>query len=183
MKTKNQIRDWLAFNLMGRDLLFLTITSQYAVDREVFSSAIRIYLRKINRNVFGYRSKNQLCSVVIFEKNYRQGVHAHLILENPKSVVADRKFNIDDDIGEYLKKVWVKMRIGGKLVGQDCQNVTNLHGVLDYMTKTNFCPEFQDQIDINNLYLPINPKNNHFPLGIKNKVTRMIGESNPDLLS
>jgi hypothetical protein len=106
-----------------------------------------------------------------------------LILDNPKSVVSDRKFNMDVDIFEFLKTLWVKMRIGGKLVGQDCQVVTNLHGVLEYMTKTNFCPEFQDQIDINNLHLPINPKNNHFPLGIKNKVTRMIGESNPDLLS
>jgi hypothetical protein len=177
----NELTQWLMDGLQGRCLLFLTLTTPYEVRREDFSSAIRIYLRKIKRRTLGRRYEEYpLCSVVIFEKNFHQGIHSHIILENPYSVVNDKTFKSKLPISRLLKDEWVNMRIGGKLVGQDCQQIFDVFGVLGYMTKTNFCPEFLDQVDINNLYLSfLNPSsNNHFPDGITNKVKRMIGVTN-----
>jgi hypothetical protein len=181
-----ELTQWLKDELEGRSLLFLTLTTPYEVRKEDFSSAIRIYLRKIKRRTLGRGCEEYpLCSVVIFEKNFHQGIHSHIILENPYSVGIDKTFKSKLPISRLLKDEWVNMRIGGKLVGQDCQQVFDVFGVIGYMTKTNFCPEFLDQVDINNLYLPsINPSsNNHFPGGITNKVTRMIGVSNQESMS
>lgn len=181
----NELSKWLHSGLEGKNLLFLTLTTPYEVQREDYSAAIRIYLRKIKRRTLGRGYEEQpLCCVVIFEKNFHQGIHAHIILENPYSVGVGKTFKPKLPISRLLKEEWVNMRIGGKLVGQNCQQVFNVFGVIGYMTKTNFCPEFFDQIDINNLYLPLsNPfPNNHFPDGITNKVTRMIGVTNQEFI-
>ncbi len=174
-----ELTQWLKDELEGKSLLFLTLTTPYEVRREDFSSAIRIYLRKIKRRTLGRGYEEYpLCSVVIFEKNFHQGIHSHIILENPYSVGIDKTFKPKLPISRLLKDEWVNMKIGGKLIGQDCQQIFDVLGVIGYMTKTNFCPEFLDQVDINNLHLP--SSNNHFPDGITNKVTRMIGVSNQE---
>ena len=180
----NELTQWLMSELEGKDLLFLTLTSPYEVKREDFSSAIRVYLRRIKRKLLGRGYESfPLATVVIFEKNFHQGIHAHMILENPYSIPTEKTMNRKGSIDLFLRKEWVDMRIGGKIIGQDCQQVFDVMGVVGYMTKTKFCPDFLDQVDINNLCLPSKqtPTHNHFPKGITNKVKRMIEDSNQDL--
>jgi hypothetical protein len=152
---KADISRWLSRHLKGRQLLFVTLTSPVPLERKAFSAALPKFVHRLKRRVLGRKGEDQdLAAVGVLERSSSQGFHAHMILEDPCSLVSTKAFRSLAPISQVIKEEWAQLDIGGRYCAQDVQPVYDLDGAIAYLLKTVWGPSGLDGLDINNLCLP-----------------------------
>jgi hypothetical protein len=136
-------------------LLFITLTARLEVDRPILSRAIAQLIRRVKRKILGRKAEQApVACFAILEPSYRHGVHAHVLLEDPRSVGSAKAFPTAMPIAQLIAEEWGRLDVGGARWAQDIQPVYDLDGALTYLTKTIGGASMLDRLDINSLCLP-----------------------------
>lgn len=118
-------------------LTFKPSVVQYAFNYKpvliYYSQSIRHYLNVVNKKFLGrdFKSRGQRLKVVnTFELNGSQGVHCHMILQNPKLARIEHANHIFE-----LKNYWLKTRASGYAEANKIEVTYDAGGWIDYMFK------------------------------------------------
>ena len=147
---RDAIREMLLpYFTIGDLFVTLTFNDQYKYNELKHSEKLKKFYQKINRAVFGKdydKGRKVLKTVSIAEYNNSQGVHVHMLLEQPEA--SDR---FRGDFAALIKSTWVAMNWGTVKCAQDVRSIHETVGnVIDYMTKKIKTPDQLIRMDINN---------------------------------
>jgi len=152
---KDELAQWLIPGLRGWDLLFVTLTCVRRVERDELSRALQKLTHRIKRRVLGRKAEDMpLAQIAILEPTYKGGVHAHMILQDPYSLLVDKAFPCTTPAGELITEEWAALGLGGKKAAQDVQRVYDLAGLIRYLQKNIGGASVLDRLDLNNFCLP-----------------------------
>lgn len=108
-------------------------SSKYVPQYDKASRDIKHFLNVINYKVYGKKYKNRkarLMSVNVFEHSAYNGLHVHIILENPED------WNIPESEKESLIiGAWMSMKCSGNINGNDIQHVKEVDHWVGYCFK------------------------------------------------
>lgn len=144
------LKKWITPNFKKNDY-FVTLTFKPTIkfDESSRSRDITHLLNKLNRIVYGKKfdkRTKQLKSFVIFENNYSDGSHVHMILERP---VDQSRFSGEFD--KLITDTWHRMNNSGIKKAQDVRSCFDVDGLIGYMTKQIKTANSLIRLDVNNL--------------------------------
>ncbi len=119
---------------LGDYFVTLTFSSEYNFEDIRANKKVHKFLHSINRKIFGvkYDKKyKQLKSDFVYEQNYSQGWHIHMILEMP-----EQTNRFDGDFDKLIYRTWQQMNWSVVQQAQKVISITEtLENVLGYMMK------------------------------------------------
>lgn len=127
-------KSWVGENFKVGDC-FVTLTFKPTIkfDESSRSADIKRFLQRLNRIIFGkafdYGHK-KLNSCPVFELNYSDGVHVHMLLERPEANI-----RFDGDFDKLIIDTWYSMKNAGIKKAQDVRTCFDVNGALGYMSK------------------------------------------------
>jgi len=87
---------------------FVTFTFRNPeISKESAEKALKLFIMRINRSLFGNRPKRKLIMIPFIEKNYFQGYHFHIFMKIPEGFY-------DNTIKVEMKKQWCLLAESGK---------------------------------------------------------------------
>lgn len=148
---RETFKNWVAPNFKVGDC-FVTLTFKPTIkfDESRCSKDVNSFLNWLNRIVYGKsfdKGIKQLKSCPIFEYNYSQGVHVHMLLERP---IDNSRFNGDFD--KLIIDTWYDMDNAGIKKAQDVRDCYDVQRVMAYMSKQLRIGDSFLKYDVNNFH-------------------------------
>jgi hypothetical protein len=148
---RQEFKKWVEPNFKNGDV-FVTLTFKPTIkfDEVKRSLDVQKFLTRLNRTVYGKafdKGRERLNSCPIFEHNYSDGVHVHMILERPAET--DRWNGRFENL---VMDTWLEMDNAGVRKAQDAGNCFDVSGLIGYMTKQIKTGDKLIKLDANNLH-------------------------------
>lgn len=148
---KETFKNWVTPNFKVGDC-FVTLTFKPTIkfDESSRSKDVNSFLNRLNRKIYGKAFDNktkQLRSCPIFEYNYSDGVHVHMLLERPLD-----KSRFCGDFDKLVIDTWYSMDNAGIKKAQDVRDCYDVHRVMGYMSKQVKTGDSYLKYDVNNFH-------------------------------
>jgi len=100
----NETINWITKNNFD---FFITLHFKTEVSREKAEQILDSFLRKINNEIFGNRSRKSLIQVPFIERNsYDNSFHIHILCENPAHRTNRKKVSDLSKFKKIIKETW-----------------------------------------------------------------------------
>lgn len=148
--SRKALIDWIKPNFSDSDY-FVTLTFKPYIqfDEAARSLDVKHFLKVLNRKVYGkaYERGVRLRCCPVFEFNYSDGLHVHMLLERPTNIS-----RLDLSFEETVIETWASMQNGGVPKAQDVRECYDIKRLLSYLTKQIRTDDKLIRVDANNLH-------------------------------
>ena len=169
------LEDWIGEAVRGRNVFFITLTTNKPIRQPEFEEAIRHWLRRLKAAYLGRSgTTEEIFFFVVFEKTHNEQLHAHVLIDDISNLPSDKTFEC---IEPFIKKAideWTKLDLAGVRSAQNIQSSFDSAGALGYLLKNVWNDVSLDRVPFNLISLPTKYKSStsHVPW-INNKAKRM----------
>lgn len=169
------LSDWLNDAIEGREVFFMTLTTNRPLCQLEFENTIRHWLRRLKTAYLGRSAVNhEIFFFVVFENNYNEQLHAHILIDDISKLLSEKKFKCMEPFIKKAIDEWTSLDSAGVRSAQDIQASFDSAGALGYLLKTVWNDVSLDCVPFNLISLPTKYTNNtaHVPW-INDKAKRM----------
>jgi hypothetical protein len=169
------LEDWIGEVVQGREVFFITLTTNRPVRQSEFEETIRHWLRRLKTAYLGRSAAHQEIFVfVVFEKTYSEQLHAHVLIDDISKLPTEKTFKCMEPFTKKAIAEWLSLDQAGVRSAQNIQASFDSVGALGYMLKDVWNDVSLDSIPFDLISLPTKYTNNtsHVPW-INDKAKRM----------
>ena len=169
------LAEWISTAIEGREVFFMTLTTNRPVRQLEFEETIRLWLRRLKAAYLGRSAATQeIFFFVVFEKTYNDQLHAHILMDDISKLPSEKTFKCMEPFIKKAVDEWVSLDLAGVKSAQDIQATFDSAGALGYLLKDVWSRVSLDRVPFNLVSLPTKYTNNtsHVPW-INAKAKRM----------
>jgi len=169
------LSDWINDAIDGREVFFMTLTTNRPLRQLEFEETLRHWLRRLKTAYLGRSAATQeIFFFVVFEKTYNEQLHAHVLIDDISKLPSEKTFKCMEPFIKRAIDEWTSLDSAGMRSAQNIQASFDSAGALGYLLKNVWNDASLDRVPFNLISLPTKYTNNtsHVPW-INDKAKRM----------
>ena len=169
------LAEWISNAIEGREVFFMTLTTNCPVRQLEFEETIRHWLRRLKAAYLGRSAATQeIFFFVVFEKTFNEQLHAHVLIDDISKLPSEKTFKCMEPFTKKAVDEWVSLDLAGVRSAQDIQATFDSAGALGYVLKDVWSRVSLDRVPFNLVSLPTKyPTNTSHVPWINAKAKRM----------
>lgn len=164
------LSDWINDAIEGREVFFMTLTTNRPLRQSEFEETIRHWLRRLKAAYLGRSAATQeIFFFVVFEKTYNEQLHAHVLIDDISKLPSEKTFMCMEPFIKKAIDEWTSLDSAGVRSAQDIQASFDSAGALGYLLKNVWNDVSLDRVPFNLISLPTKYKGSVFHVRTDNQ--------------